>query len=128
MNLDNYISNNRETLNLLYNNYHNDKLEDIVRKVYERNKVLEYDNRLIQNVDLIYLEPAPSGPLDYRTHFMAPVKAFLGMKIDTFTFNISLLFFSVIVFYVLLRFEVLGRLIKFLETVRFQKRKATTLN
>jgi ABC-type multidrug transport system ATPase subunit len=128
MNLDNYISNNREVLNRLYNNYHNDKLEDIVRKVYERNKVLEYNNMLVQNVDLIYLEPAPSGLLDYRTHFMAPVKAFLGMKIDTFTFNISLLFFSVIVFYLLLRFEVLGKLIKFLETVRFQKRKATTVN
>jgi ABC-type multidrug transport system ATPase subunit len=121
MNLDNYISNNREALNLLYNNYHNDKLEDIVRKVYERNKVLEYDDRLIQNVDLIYLEPLPSGSLDFRTHFMAPAKALLGMRIDTFTFNISLLFFSVIVLYGFLRLEVLRKLIRILENIRFQK-------
>ena len=123
MNLDNYISGNREALNRLYNNFHNDKLEDIMRKVYERNKVLEYDDRLVQNVDLVYLDPMPSGSLDFRTHFMAPVKAFLGMKIDTFTFNISLLFFLVMILYVLLHFEVLGRLIRFFENIRFHNRK-----
>jgi len=40
MSLDNYISSNKEALYLLYNNYHNDKLEDIVKKVYENNKML----------------------------------------------------------------------------------------
>lgn len=123
LNLDNYISNNREALNRLYNDYHNDKLEEIVTKAYERYKVLEYDDRLVQNIDLVYLEPGPSGSLDYRTHFMAPAKAFLGLRINTFTFNISLLFFSVLLLYVLLRLEVLGKLIRFLEKIRYRKSK-----
>ena len=61
MSLDNYVSSNKMALDLLYNSYHNDKLEDIVRKVYEKNKMLEYRDRLIQNADLIYLEPAAAG-------------------------------------------------------------------
>jgi len=127
MSLDNYVSNNREALDILYNNYHNDKLEDIVRKVYERNKMLEFHDRLIQNADLIYLEPMPSGPLRIRTHFMAPVKNFLGLRIDTFTFNTMLVLFSVILLYILLYFEVLRRIIRFFEDLRFQKQGRTSL-
>ena len=58
MKLDNYVSKNKEALDIMYDDYHNDKLEEIVRKIYEKNKMLEYKDRLIQNVDLIYLEPA----------------------------------------------------------------------
>ena len=123
LNLDNYISNNWEALNRLYNDYHNDKLEDIVIKAYERNKILEYDDRLIQNVDLVYLEPVPSGLLNYRAHFMAPEKAFMGLMINTFTFNLSLLFLSVVLLYVLLHLEALGKLIRFLENLRYWRSK-----
>ncbi len=124
MSLDNYISNNKEALHLLYNNYHNDKLEDIVRKVYEKNKMLEYRNRLIQNLDLIYLEPVASGPLNFRTHFMAPVKNFMGVKIDTFRFNIMLVLTFVIFLYVLLYTESLRRIIIFFERFRFREKRA----
>jgi len=127
MSLDNYVSTNREALDILYNNYHNDKLEDIVRKVYERNKMLKFHDRLIQNADLIYLEPVPAGPLCIRTHFMAPVKNFIGLRIDTFTFNTMLVLFSVIILYILLYFEVLRRIIRFFEGLRFQKQGRTGL-
>ena len=99
MSLDNYVSSNKEVLEKLYNGYHNDKLEDIMRKVYEKNKMLEFNDRLVQNADLIYLEPDPSGPLDFRTHFMAPVKRFMGLTVDTFRFNIYLVLISIIVLY-----------------------------
>ena len=124
MSLDNYVSSNKVALDLLYNNYHNDKLEDIVRKVYEKNKMLEFRNRLIQNVDLIYLEPAAAGPLDFRTHFMAPVKRFMGLRIDSFRFNILLVLSSVIILYIMLYTEVLKRIIMFFETPGRKKRKA----
>ncbi len=127
MGLDNYVSSNREALDILYNNYHNDKLEDIVRKVYERHKMLEFRDRLVQNADLIYLEPVPSGPLSIRTHFMAPVKYFLGIRIDTFTFNTMLVLFSVIVLYIFLYFEVLKRIIRYFENLKFQKQGRTGL-
>jgi hypothetical protein len=90
MSLDNYVSSNKMALDLLYNSYHNDKLEDIVRKVYEKNKMLEYRDRLIQNADLIYLEPAEAGSAGFRTHFMAPVKSFAwAFEVLTLTGSIS---------------------------------------
>jgi hypothetical protein len=123
MSLDNYISSNREVLGRLYNNYHNDKLEDIMRKVYEKNKILHFNDRLVQNVDLIYLDPDPAGPLDFRTHFMAPVKRFMGLTVDTFRFNIFLVLTSIIVLYITLYAQALKRTIAFFEKLRFQKKK-----
>lgn len=123
MSLDNYISNNKAALDVIYNDYHNDKLEDIMRKVYEKNKMLEYRERLVQNVDLIYLEPAASGPLSFRTHFMAPVKRFMGYRIDTYRFNIFLVLSSLIILYIMLYTEALRRIISRIERLRFQKRK-----
>jgi len=125
--LDNYISSNKVALDLLYNNYHNDKLEDIVRKVYEKNKMLEFRERIVQNVDLIYLEPATAGPLDFRTHFMAPVKRFLGLRVDTFRFNILLVLSLVIVLYIMLYTELLRRMIMFFESPG-RKRRTVSRN
>ena len=121
--LDTFVSNNRQVLNSLYNDYHNDKLEEIVRKVYEKNKILEYKGRFIQNVDLIYLEPQHGGKLSFRTHFMAPVKSFFGYKTDTFIFNILLVLFSTIILYILLYFEVLKRIISYFGKLRVQKKQ-----
>jgi hypothetical protein len=125
MSLDNYISNNKAALDVMYNDYHNDKLEEIMRKVYEKNKMLEYRERLVQNVDLIYLEPAAAGPLSFRTHFMAPVKRFMGYTIDTYKFNILLLLSSLIIFYIMLYTEALRRFISRVESLRFQKKRAS---
>jgi hypothetical protein len=125
MSLDNYISNNKAALDVMYNDYHNDKLEEIMRKVYEKNKMLEYRERLVQNVDLIYLEPAAAGPLSFRTHFMAPAKRFMGYTIDTYRFNILLLLFSLIILYIMLYTEALRRIISRIERLRFQKKRAS---
>jgi ABC-type multidrug transport system ATPase subunit len=120
--LDNYISSNKQVLNGMYNDYHNDKLEEIVRKVYEKNKMLEYKDRFIQNSDLIYLNPSPANPFEFRTHFMAPVKEFMGLMIGTYTFNIVLVLLSTVVLYVLLYFEVLRKAISFFGGLRPQKK------
>jgi len=121
--LDTFVSNNRQVLNSLYNDYHNDKLEEIVRKVYEKNKILEYKGRFIPNIDLVYLEPQHAVGLSFRTHFMAPVKSFFGYKTDTFTFNILLVLFSTLVLYILLYYEVLKRIISFFGNLRVQKKQ-----
>ena len=120
--LDTYTGNNKEALSVLYNACHNDKLEEIMRKFYEKNKILEYKNRLIQNVDLIYLDPEPSGPLNFRTHFMSPVKKFLGVTTGTFTFNIIVVFIAIVALFIILYLEVPGRVISFIEGLRYQKK------
>ncbi len=121
--LDNYVSSNKMALDLLYNSCHNDKLEDIVRKVYEKNKMLEYRDRLIQNADLIYLEPATAGNGGFRTHFMAPVKNFAGRSVDTFSFNIILVLSSAAALWLLLYAGTLRRIILFFENTTFGRKR-----
>ena len=96
-----------------------------MRKVYEKNKMLEYSERLVQNVDLIYLEPAAAGPLSFRTHFMSPVKRFMGYTIDTYRFNMFLVLSSLIILYIMLYTEALRRVISRIESLRFQKKRAS---
>lgn len=117
------ISANRELLDNLFNDYYNAKLADIVKKAYEKesNKVIEYENNLIQNYDPIFLDPVNSGFLSFRAHFFAPTKMIFGKRIDTFVFNISLVLLSTIILYITLYFELLAKLVRFIERFKFQK-------
>jgi ABC transport system ATP-binding/permease protein len=115
------ISSNRELLDNLYNDYYNLKLADIVKKVYEKEKSIEYKNNLVQNYNPIYLDPLKTGLLSFRTHFFAPSKIFLGRKIDTYIFNISLVLLSTIILYITLYCELLGRVVRFFEKLKLQK-------
>jgi ABC-type multidrug transport system ATPase subunit len=105
----------------LRNSYFNGKLEEIVTKYYEKNKILEYKNSFVQNSDPIYLDPEKRGYLSFRTHFFAPSKYFLGNLIDTFTFNITIVLLSTIVLYLALYYELLCKTVRFFENLRFRK-------
>jgi len=119
--LDAYVGNHKEALSKFYNDYHNDKLEEIMRKIYEKNKVLEYNGRLIQNIDPVYQEPYPVSIFEFRCHFLSPVKKFLGLTTETFVFNILLVLFSIIILYLLLYYEILMRIINAVEKIKIQK-------
>ena len=108
-------------LKKLEDDYYNYKLEELVTKRYERKKFLVYNNSLVQNIDPIYLDPYKKGFLNFRTHFYAPAKYIFGMKTDTFIFNISLVLLSTILFYLVLYFELLGKMVRFFEKLKFRK-------
>jgi ABC-type multidrug transport system ATPase subunit len=94
----------------MLNRYHNESVADQVKKIYEKNQIIEYQGRLYQRIDPIFLDPAPKGPIGIRSHFFAPRKYFLGRYIDTFTFNIAFIWFLTLVFYGVLYYDLLGRL------------------
>jgi ABC-type multidrug transport system ATPase subunit/uncharacterized tellurite resistance protein B-like protein len=108
-------------LKKLEDDYYNYKLLELVTKPYERKKILIYNNTLVQNTDPIYLDPYKRGFLAFRTHFYAPSKYIFGLKTDTFVFNISLVLLSSVFFYFILYFEILGRLVRFFENLKFRK-------
>jgi ABC transport system ATP-binding/permease protein len=118
---DRFYTANDKILNQLRNDYYNFKLEEIVTKYYERKKILLYKNTLVQNTDPIYLDPTRKGIFGYRTHFYAPSKYFLGIKTDSFFFNIALVLFSTIFLYLALYYELLARAVRFIEKFRFRK-------
>jgi len=122
---DNFYVANRDEIRKLENKYGNLKLQEIITKFYEKdkNKILEYKNSFVQNYDPVYLDPEKKGPLSFRTHFFAPSKYFFGRMYDTFEFNIALILVSTIIFYITLYFEVFGKLVNYIEKLRFNKSK-----
>jgi hypothetical protein len=115
------MSENNVKLKKWENDYYNQKLEEIVTKPYEKNKYLIYNNKIVQNVDPVYLDPSYNGILSFRTHFYAPAKYIFGIKTDTFVFNITLVLLSTIFLYFTLYYELLGKTVRFFENFKFRK-------
>jgi ABC-type multidrug transport system ATPase subunit len=107
-----------------YDNFYNDHLTDMVKKAFEKekNKLLEYDHRLVQQTDPIFLDPRVSHKFDFRAHLYAPRKHFLGKYYDTFWFNIFVIWCFSVFFYLCLYFDLLKRLIDFPDKVRLHYR------
>ncbi len=118
---DRFYNMNDVKLKKLENDYYNYKLLEIVTKPYERNKILVYNNTLVQNTDPIYFDPDKNGFLNFRTHFYAPAKYIFRIKTDTFTFNITLVLLSTVLLYLILYFELLGKAIRFFDNLNFRK-------
>jgi ABC transport system ATP-binding/permease protein len=108
----------------LRNDYYNDKLMEIVTKYYEpgKSKMLEYRNNLVQNYHPIYKDPAPGNFPEFRTHFFAPSKFFLGRKVDTLIFNVSLVLTGTLLLYILLYLDAGNRLSKRLGRINLRKK------
>ena len=82
--------------------YYNESIADIVQKVFEKNKIIQYKNRLVQQVDPIYQNPIVEGYFDYRAHFYAPKKYFMGNFFNTFNFNIFVVWIMTVFSFVVL--------------------------
>lgn len=109
-----YIYENHEQfrydLNDYKNRYYNEDLADLVRNQNVKDRIIEHEGRLIQQIDPVFLEPAePAHLFDYRTHFFAPRKYFLGFFIDTYYFNILVIWIMSGGLYLALYFEALKR-------------------
>lgn len=100
-----YTTPTKVRFNRLKDKYQNESLKEIVKNVYEKNKILVYDSRIIQQVDPVYLEPDQTNFIGIRSHFYAPHKFFMGKKYDTFWFNIIVLFIMTSLLYIPLYFE-----------------------
>ena len=98
----------------MLNKYHNESVADQVKKIYEKNKIVESDGRLYQQSDPIFLLPEQT-----RAHFYAPAKRLFGKYIDTYWFNIVVIWLSSLILYVVLYYDLLRRLI---EAPLFQKK------
>jgi hypothetical protein len=120
---DDFYLSNRAEIRRLENLHSNLKLQEIVTKFYERekNKILEYKDNYVQNYDPIYLDPVKNGFLSFRTHFFAPSKYVFGRMIDTFVFNITLVLLSTAVLFIILYFDLLLKLVRFIENLRIIK-------
>jgi len=92
--------------------YHNAKLRDIVKNSYETtNKIIRYENRLIQQVDPIFLDADNLSFFGFRAHFYAPRKWFCGRYYDTFDFNVVVIWLFSLLCYGTLYYNLLKRVV-----------------
>jgi ABC transport system ATP-binding/permease protein len=97
--------------------YYNESLADLVRNVKTENRVLEHDGLLIQQINPVFQYPDTDPIWNYRTAFFLPEKNFMGMSVNTFTFNLVVIWLMSFAFYLTLYFEVLRRLVDSFESV-----------
>src|SRR6056297_3501259 len=103
------------------NAYHNESVADQVKKVFEKNKIIEYNHELIQQVDPIYKDPDIEGYFNFRSHFFAPRKYFAGKFIDTYWFNLTFIWVLTALLYITLYYDVLKKLLELPEKIKFKK-------
>jgi energy-coupling factor transporter ATP-binding protein EcfA2 len=99
------------SLNQYKNEYYNESLADLVMNIAEKDRVLEYQGKLIQQINPIFMDPKTTGPLDYRAQFFAPHKNFLGIQLDTFWFDLIVVWVMSALLYITLYFEWLKKLL-----------------
>ncbi len=104
-----YVENRPGVYKKFRDEYFNEGIADIVKKVYESNKILEYRDELVQHYDPIYEDPVINGNFDFRSHFFSPKKYFFGRYFDTYKFNITFVWLLTIILYITLYFNLLGK-------------------
>jgi ABC-type multidrug transport system ATPase subunit len=108
------------TLTELKNKYFNETLAEVVRNINTKNKLIEHENTLIQQIDPVYNDPKAAGALDYRAHFYASQKHLFGHYFDTYYFNILIIWLMTVALYITLYFETLKKTIDLFEKISYK--------
>ena len=114
-------------LSAMKDNHYNESLADLVRNLTVKERLIEFNGKLLQLVDPVFNDPKnPKNLLDYRTHFFAPKKHLFGIYFDTYWFNLSVIWLMTIILYVTLYFELLKKGIASFEEVgkKFKKKES----
>jgi ABC transport system ATP-binding/permease protein len=96
----------KEAFLKLKNDYSNTSLSDLVTNRAETNLIQEIDGKLIQRSKPVYLDP-----IEFRAHFFAPTKIFMGKRYDTFWYNITMLWFMTVVLGITLYFDLFKKIL-----------------
>ncbi len=105
------------------NRYFNESLSDLVKNVNAKNRWIEYNGEIIQQINPIFQETRPKNILDYRTQFFAPGKNLFGLFVNAFLFNVLVIWAMAVLFYGTLYFELAKKLVDSFGKVNFPKRK-----
>lgn len=100
--------------------YYNKSLADLVMNRHEINTIFKSRNRLVQKKDPIFKVPdSPYG----RAHFYSPVKLIYNTYIDTFWFNVAIIWLMTGLLYLALLLDLPRKFIQFLESLSFKFRE-----
>lgn len=96
----------------------NEFINEEVRNSHAIQRIIERDGRLIQKIDEIFLDPTNhKNFFDFRAHLYAPTKYFLGNLYDTFFFNVMVIWKMSLLFFILLYFNGLSKIVFFFTSI-----------
>ncbi len=99
----------------LKDEYDNESLDDLVTNKNTQFRILDLDGSFIQKLNPVYLDPVDSDL--GRAHFFAPRKKLFGNYIDTFYFNLAVIWLMSLILAITLYFDVLKNFISLLENI-----------
>lgn len=103
----------RKNFLAMKNYYHNEAIEKLVKAVETPERIITDGSRLIQKIYPIFQNPEPNHSFDFRTHFFAPQKHFMGQFADTPYFNVVIIWLMSGVFFVTLYFNVFRNFLEY---------------
>ncbi len=98
--------------------YDNEYLNDVVKKAFNKFKIIYEDNKIVQQVDAIYMEPDSNQLATLHTHFYSPHKYINKKQISTLAFNNLVIWLMSLVFFILLYFDGLKKILSFPNLLR----------
>jgi ABC-type multidrug transport system ATPase subunit len=99
--------------------YYNRQLADFVTNARELKQFNIHDGELVRIKDAVFRMPESQKG---RAHFYAPFKRIYHYTIDTFWFNLLVIWLYCGLLFVLLYFDVLRKVIYYFETIRLNRR------
>ncbi len=110
-------------INWYKDNYFNESISDLLRNINTIERITEYNGQLVQLIDPVFQEVKPAHILDYRTAFFSSEKNLLGTTIDTFYFNILIIWLMCGMLYITLYTEALRKLIDYIGSFKLMNNK-----
>ncbi|MDI9340806.1 MAG: ATP-binding cassette domain-containing protein [Sediminibacterium sp.] len=107
--------------NRIKDEYYNPSIDEQVNNELSKQKFfINTKNGFTQHFNAAYNEPQPEL-LSLRPHFFSPVKYFFGVKLNTFLFNVSIIWSLNLVFFIILYSGVLTKGITFFINIKRSK-------
>jgi len=103
----------------LSNGYDNRKLADMLLNRRDNPPILEVDGQLIRKHEPVFMEPTSKVG---RAHLYAPSKKIGGLIFDTLLFNVIFIWFTAVIFYITLYFDVLRIVISKFDNIKWRNR------
>lgn len=96
----------------LENKYQNENLKKFLRNQNRKYHIIETDTRLIQKVDPVYRIPISRTG---RAHFYAPVKRLGNLSVDTYWFNLVVIWLFTLMLYITLYYDSLRKVLNYFD-------------
>jgi hypothetical protein len=109
-------------LNKLRNDYENDRLNlEVLGKLNPGKGIVRLNDRFVRKIDLGFMKgTSRSG----RAHFYAPFKKLGNNEIDTFWFNLAVIWIESAILYLALCFDLFRKFIIWLGNIQFRRMDA----